>query len=136
MPAYNRVILVGNLTRDPETKGTSLVILALAINRNWVGQDGQKHEDTTFVDVKAFGKTGELAVKYLAKGMPALIEGRLALDRWTATDGKQHSRLEVVAERLQFLGGGPGRGQAAAAPAPRTETPPASEDIDPETIPF
>ena len=109
MSSYNRVTLVGNLTRNPELKstrsGTSVTDLGLAMNRAWTGEDGQRHEEVTYVDVTAWGKTAENAVKFLQKGRSVLVEGRLQLDTWTDSNtGQNRSKLRVVAESLQFLG--------------------------------
>lgn len=109
MSSYNRVTLVGNLTRDPELRntknGTAVTDLGLAMNRQWTGEDGQRHEEATFVDVTAWGKTAENAAKYLQKGRSVLVEGRLQLDTWTDSNtGQNRSKLRVVAESLQFLG--------------------------------
>jgi single-strand DNA-binding protein len=137
MANYNKVLLIGRLTKDPELKATSgqnVCNLGLAINRTWM-TNGEKKEETTFVDVTAWGKTAENAHKYLARGSQCLIEGRLTLNRWTGPDGTAHSRLTVTAELVLFLD--PPRGQQAAtpAPAPTEKTAPASE-IDEDTIPF
>ncbi len=109
MPSLNRVLLIGNLTRDPEIrytpKGTTLADIGLAINRIWKNDEGEKQEDTTFVDVTLWGKLAEVAEKYLKKGEPVLVEGRLQLDSWDDKQtGQKRSRLRVVAENLQMLG--------------------------------
>lgn len=118
MPSLNKVMLIGNLTRDPELrhtpKGTAVAELGLAINRVWTNEAGQKQEETTFVDVTLWGRTGELAAQYLAKGRPVYIEGRLQLDTWDDKDtGKKRSKLRIIGETLQFLGSS----QDRAAPA-------------------
>jgi single-strand DNA-binding protein len=136
MANYNKVLLIGRLTKDPELKATSgqnLCNLALAINRTWMA-NGEKKEETTFVDVVAWGKTAENAHKYLSRGSQCLIEGRLTLNKWDGPDGKPRSRLTVTAEMVQFLD--PPMGRAAApAEAPATNPAPTSE-IDEDTIPF
>jgi single-strand DNA-binding protein len=135
MSNYNKVILVGRLTKEPELKATSgpnLCNLSLAINRTWLS-NGEKKEETTFVDVTAWGKTAENAHKYLARGSQCLIEGRLTLNRWDGADGKQHSRLTVTAEAVQFLG--PPHGQRPAA-AGSEATPAAGSEINADDIPF
>jgi len=108
MASFNRVILVGNLTRDPEVKytqsGTAVAEIGLAVNDRRKTQDGQTIEETTFVDCTLWGRTAEIASEYLSKGSPVLIEGRLKLDTWE-TDGQKRSKLRVVGERLQLLGG-------------------------------
>ena len=111
MASYNRVILVGNLTRDPELRyipsGTAVTDIGLAVNDR-VKRGDQWVEEATFVDVTLWGRTAEIANEYLSKGAPVLIEGRLKLDRWEK-DGQKHSKLKVVGERLQMLGGKAGR---------------------------
>src|SRR5258708_22898974 len=109
MPSLNRVLLIGNLTRDPEIrytpKGTTLADIGLAINRIWKNDEGEKQEDTTFVDVTLWGKLAEVAEKYLKKGEPVLVEGRLQLDSWDDKQtGQKRSRLRVVPENRQQLG--------------------------------
>jgi len=109
MSSFNRVTLLGNLTRDPELKktknGASVAELALALNRAWTGDDGQRKEETTFVDVVVWGRTAENAARFLRKGRGVMVEGRLKQDSWQDADtGKQRSRLRVVGENVQFLG--------------------------------
>jgi single-strand DNA-binding protein len=141
MASYNRVILIGNLTRDPELrytpKGTAIAKLGLAVNRVWTNEAGDKKEEVTFVDVDVFGRTGENAVQYLKKGRPVMIEGRLKLDQWDDKQtGQKKSRLGVVAETMQFLGG---REDAPAkASAPKSNAPAVAGDEPPESddIPF
>jgi single-strand DNA-binding protein len=111
MPNLNKVMLIGNLTRDPEikytTKGTAIGDLSLAINRSFKGDNGDRQEETTFVDVTLWGKTAELAGQYLAKGRPVYIEGRLQLDTWQDKEGQKRSKLKVIGEVMQFLGSKP-----------------------------
>ncbi|MEM6915495.1 MAG: single-stranded DNA-binding protein [Verrucomicrobiota bacterium] len=120
MSSYNRVTLLGNLTRDPELKrvksGQAVVDLGLALNRTWSNEAGERQEETTFVDVTVWGKTAENAAKYLQKGRSVLVEGRLQLDTWTdSNSGQNRSKLRVVAESLQFLGGNQESGQGVQA---------------------
>ena len=108
-------MLIGNLTRDPEIrttpKGVSVADLGLAINRNYTTESGEKREDVTFVDVVVWGKVAENAGRYLSKGRPIFVEGRLQLDTWQDKEsGQNRQRLRVVAERLQFLGAPSGAG--------------------------
>jgi single-strand DNA-binding protein len=116
MASFNKVILVGNLTRDPEVKytsgGTAVTDIGLAVNRYWFDkQSNEKREETTFVDVTLWGRQAELAGEYLSKGRPVLIEGRLQLDTWEdKTSGQKRSKLRVVGETMQFLGGREGAG--------------------------
>src|ERR1700751_2197998 len=153
MANLNRVLLIGNLTRDPEVrytpKGTAVTEIGLAVNRIYSGEDGEKKEETTFVDVTLWARQAEIAGQYLRKGRPVFIEGRLQLDSWDDKQtGQKRSRLRVIGENLQFLGargeGEPGgTGGAAApprsgpAPAPRPNPPrdPAL-DTEPDDIPF
>lgn len=109
MSSFNRVTLLGNLTRDPELKrtktGAAVTELGLAMNRTWNSESGERQEETTFVDVTVWGKTAENAAKYLQKGRSVLLEGRLQLDTWMdSKSGQNRSKLRVVAESLQFLG--------------------------------
>jgi single-strand DNA-binding protein len=110
MASFNKVILVGNLTRDPEVRVASnnntICKLGLAVSRNYTTKDGEKREDTTFVDVDAFGRTAEILGKYLSKGRPVLIEGRLQLDSWETKEGDKRNKLKVVCESFQFLNSG------------------------------
>ena len=142
MASYNKVILVGNLTRDPELrytpKGMAIAKLGLAVNRSWKTEAGESKEEVTFVDIDAFGKQAEVIGQYLKKGRPILVEGRLRHDQWDDKQtGQKRSRLGVVLEAFQFLdsgnrgeGGGeaPRRAAAApAAPAAAASAPPAAE---------
>jgi single-strand DNA-binding protein len=115
MANLNKVLLIGNLTRDPEVrytpKGTAVGDLAIAINDSYKGQDGTVKETVTYVDIEVWGRQAETCKQYLTKGRPVFIEGRLKLDQWEQ-EGQKKSRLKVVAERVQFLGssgGGQGR---------------------------
>ena len=108
MSSFNRVTLMGNLTRDQELKrtksGAALTELGMAMNRSWTNENGERHEETTFVDVTVWGKQAENAAHYLQKGRSVLIEGRLQLDTWQDTKtGQNRSKLRVVAESVQFL---------------------------------
>jgi single-strand DNA-binding protein len=113
MASFNRVILVGNLTRDPELRyipsGTAVTDVGLAVNDRRKNAQGEWVEDTTFVDVTLWGRTAEVASEYLNKGAPVLIEGRLKLDTWEK-DGKKNSKLRVIGERMQMLGARQGGG--------------------------
>ncbi len=116
MANLNKVMLIGNLTRDPELrhtpKGTAVAEISLAINRVWNNEQGQKQEDTTFVEVTLWGRQAELAQQYLTKGRPVYIEGRLSLDTWDDKEtGKKRSKLKVIGETLQFLSSGQQSGQ-------------------------
>ena len=138
MASFNKVILVGNLTRDPELrytpKGTAIAKIGLAVNRVWTNEAGEKKEDVTFVDVDVFGRTAENVGQYMRKGRPILIEGRLKLDQWDDKQtGQKKSKLGVVAETVQFLGspaGGEG-GAPAARPARPATTPATASAAEP-----
>jgi single-strand DNA-binding protein len=108
MASFNKVILVGNLTRDPELRttpnGTSICRFGLAVSRQFRNADGSSREEVLFVDVDSFGKQADAIARYMAKGRPLLIEGRLRLDQWESQSGEKRSRIMVVAESFQFLG--------------------------------
>ena len=129
MANYNKVILIGNLTRDPQLRYTpsqmAVCDLGLAVNRRWNSKDGQQREETAFVNCTAWGRQAETIQKYMSKGQPMLVEGRLTFSQWDGPDGKKRSKLEVTIERFQFLGGprtGGGGGTAAAAGAAPPDT--------------
>lgn len=148
MASFNKVILLGNLTRDPELRytpqGSAVCEFALALNYVYTNkQTGQKVEEVSFIDIVAWGKTGEICAEYLKKGRQVMIEGRLKQDRWEAQDGKKMSKVRVTAENVQFVGsrpegggaggGGPkGGGAAPAGGGPDDGPPPGAE----EDIPF
>ena len=115
MANLNKVMLIGNLTRDPEIKytpkGTAIADIGLAINRVWKNDSGEKQEETTFVDVTLWGRQAEIAKEYLTKGRPVYIEGRLQLDTWDDKQtGQKRSKLKVTGEQLQLLGSRDGAG--------------------------
>lgn len=134
MSNYNKVILMGNLTRDPETRvtpaGLTICKLGLAVNRVWNDRDGQKREETTFIDVDAFGKQAETISKFLSKGSPLFVEGRLKLDQWES-EGQKRSKLSVVLEQFQFIGS---RGDISHS-SERSEEPPAQRRSPPKQHP-
>ena len=109
MANFNKVLLMGNLTRDPQLSytpnQTAVVDFGLAVNRKWKSQDGENKEETCFVDCRAFGRTAENINKYLTKGRPLFVEGRLTFNSWTAQDGTRRSKHRVTVEKFQFLGG-------------------------------
>jgi single-strand DNA-binding protein len=160
MPSLNKVLLMGNLTRDPELrvtpKGTPICQFSLAINRQFKMESGETREEVIYVDVEAWGKQGETIAKYMTKGRPLYVEGRLRLDQWEdKTTKEKRSRMKVVLEQFQFLGdsrGGPGGGGAPGSAEPGIDqtasperhsppvrsTPPkpaAQENLD-EDVPF
>lgn len=137
MASFNKVILLGNLTRDPEvrytTGGTAVCEITLAVNHKWRDtKSNQMREEVTFVDVELWGRVAEIAGEYLGKGKPALIEGRLKQEKWTVIEtGKPRSKMKVVGETLQLLGGrdaGPASGRAAEEPLSADEAIAAAED--------
>ena len=156
MASFNKVILIGNLTRDPELrytpKGTAIAKIGLAVNRTWRNEAGETKEEVTFVDVDIFGRTAENVGQYMRKGRPIMVEGRLKLDSWDDKQtGQKRSRLGVIAETVQFLGspaGGEGGGAPAApraarpapthSPAPASAPEPLEGDVPPESddVPF
>ncbi len=115
--SYNRVILLGNLTRDPEIRytpsGTAVTDVGLAVNDRRKNSEGQWVDETTYVDVTLWGRTAEVAGEYLSKGSPVLIEGRLKLDSWETGDGQKRNKLRVVCERMQMVGARGGAGGGA-----------------------
>ena len=147
MPNYNKVILMGNLTRDPEVKytsgGTAIAKIGMAINRTWTNKEGQKQEETTFVDVDAFGRQAEVIGQYLKKGRPVMIEGRLKLDQWDDKQtGQKRSKLGVTLEGFQFLdsgvaaGGGGGYSESNAPAASGNSSAPAASLPEDDDVPF
>jgi len=109
MASLNKVFLMGNLTRDPELRyvpsGTAVAKFGLAVNRSYTAQGGEQKEDTCFVDIVTWGKTAENCANYLSKGKPVFVEGRLQFRSWETEDGQKRSKLDVVAQRVQFLWG-------------------------------
>lgn len=137
MANFNKVYLIGNLTRDPELrvtpKGTAICQFGMAVNRQFKDESGAMRDDTTFVDIEAWGKQGETISKFCTKGKPLFVEGRLKFDQWEdKTSGQKRSKLKVVLEGFQFLGSGqrdgaPGAGGGEfdqSAPSPERHSPP------------
>jgi len=127
MASFNKVILLGNLTRDPEVrytpKGSAVCDLGLAVNRNYTLDNGEKREEVTFVDVVLWARLAEIAGEYLKKGRPVFIEGRLQMDSWDDKQtGQKRTKLRVVGETMQLLGSRPGG--ASGSEAPEVERPP------------
>jgi single-strand DNA-binding protein len=125
--SYNKVFLLGNLTRDPEVrytpKGSAVADLGIAVNRQYTLDNGEKREEVTFVDVTFWGRTAEVAGEYLKKGRSVFIEGRLQLDTWDdKTSGQKRSKLKVIGEMMQMLGSRPGGG--GGGPSEEPEEPP------------
>jgi single-strand DNA-binding protein len=161
MASYNKVLLMGNLTRDPEVrytpKGTAIANLGLAVNRVYTTEGGEQKEEVTFIDIEVWGRQAETAGQYLSKGRPVFIEGRLKLDSWEDKEsGQKRQKLKVVAERVQFLGAPKGSaefkdqppaeeaparaagrgGRSAAAPAREAAEPEPTATAEDDNIPF
>ena len=140
---FNKVVLMGNLTRDPETRqtpnGQSVTNFSLAISRTWKGQDGSNQEAVSFIDCVAWGRTGEVIAQYMQKGRPILVEGRLDQRSWEQ-DGNKRSKVEVVVENFNFVGGGDGAGAGASSSSSSSSSSSKSnddvviEDIDDKPI--
>jgi len=126
MASYNRVLLMGNLTRNPEIRytpsGTAVADLGLAINENFKNKAGETVEQTCFVDVVVWGRQAETSAEFLQKGSPVFVEGRLQLDQWENQQGEKRSKLRVRADRVQFLGS-PGKGTEFSAAPSATASP-------------
>jgi single-strand DNA-binding protein len=150
MASFNKVILLGNLTRDPEVrytpKGSAVCDLGIAVNRSYTLDSGEKREEVTYVDVVLWARLAEIAGEYLKKGRPIFIEGRLQLDTWDdKQSGQKRSKLRVIGETMQLLGGRPpgaGGGEGGESREPRASktTPPpkpaAGAEPDEDEIPF
>lgn len=129
MANFNRVILVGNLTRDPEIRytpsGTAITHFGLAVNRTWRSQEGDSREEVCFIDITAWGRVGEIISEYRSKGDPILIEGRLRMESWQGQDGQKRTKHVVVVENFQFLNrGARGEGDARGEGGAPAEGPP------------
>jgi single-strand DNA-binding protein len=149
MASFNKVMLLGNLTRDPEVKytpkGSAVADIGLAVNRTYTTDGGEKREEVTFVDVTMWGRQAEIAGEYLKKGRPLFVEGRLQLDTWDDKQtGQKRSKMRVVCENFQMLGsrdgggevsGGGGEGARPSGGA-KTSKPAPAEDSADDDIPF
>ncbi len=146
MASYNRVILAGNLTRDPQLSytpsNTPVCEFGLAVNRRWRDRDGNQKDEVCFVDLTSYGRQAETINQYMKKGNPMLVEGRLRFRQWTSKEGQNRNRLDVVVENFTFLGGGGGGGGRAAdrpAAGAAEEGPPPDDfgpPIEDPNIPF
>ena len=145
MASLNKVMLIGNLTRDPEVrytpKGTAVTDIGLAVNRVYSTDDGDKREETTFVDITLWGRQAEVAGQYMKKGRPIYVEGRLQLDTWDDKEsGQKRSKLKIVGENFQFLGskddnaggGGGGGGQSSAQQQQQQAAPQQQQSAPPQ----
>lgn len=137
---FNKVTLMGNLTRDPETRSTSggqtVTNFSLAVSRSWKGQDGQTQEQTSFINCVAWGKVGEIIAQYVSKGRPLLVSGRLEQRSWDDKEsGQKRSAVEVIVEDFNFVGGREdGGAQTSSAPRPAASSTKQSTDVAPEDI--
>jgi len=144
VPNLNKVMLMGHLTRDVELRytpnNTAVANIGLAINRTWKSQEGEQQDETTFVDLEAWGKTAEVLNQYLAKGKPVYVEGRLKFDQWDDKEGNKRSKLKVVIESFQFIDSKGGDGAKQEDPrnsaAGGHVASPAPESVDDGSIPF
>jgi single-strand DNA-binding protein len=151
MASFNKVILLGNLTRDPEVrytpKGSAVCDLGLAVNRNYTLDNGEKREEVTFVDVVLWARLAEIAGEYLKKGRPVFIEGRLQMDSWDDKQtGQKRTKIRVVGETMQLLGSRPSGSTGGGGESQETERPPraaaekaapaAKSEPDDDEIPF
>ena len=156
MASFNRVILAGNLTRDPQLSYTpsnvSVCEFGMAINRKWRDRDGNSKEEVCYVDIVAYGRQAEVINQYMKKGNPMLIEGHLRFRQWTNKEGQNRSKLDVTVDNFTFLGGGGGqggggsRGGGQSRPAPAAQAPvqhdegppPQMDDLPPDDpdVPF
>ena len=131
MANYNKVLLMGNLTRDPELKRTSndmaVAQISIAVNRRFKDRTGEQREETTYVDCESWGKTAETMAKYLAKGRPVFVEGRLKLDQWQDKDGNNRSKLKVVIDNFQFVDSKGNQSSTPPSQTPVGATPPADD---------
>ncbi|MFH0888962.1 MAG: single-stranded DNA-binding protein [Planctomycetota bacterium] len=147
MASFNKVLLMGNLTRDPElsytTQGTAVCKFGLAVNNSYVTSTGERKEDPLFIDIVVWKKQAESCATFLKKGRPVFIEGRLQLDNWQTASGEKRSKIKVVANRVQFIGAKPKSGdevsegkesgEEKALPDPSAVD---DQDVIEEDIPF
>ena len=140
MPNLNKVMLMGNLTRDPEIKytpkGMAIAHFGIAVNRVWSNESGEKQEEVTFIDIEMFGRKAEVVGEYFKKGKPIYVEGRLKLDSWDdKATGQKKSKLKVVGETFEFLGGREGGGGGGGESEGRSESRPARPPGKPASPP-
>ena len=147
MATVNKVMLLGNLTRDPELRytpqGAAVCEFSLALNRSYTNkQSGQRVDEVSYIDCVAWGKTAEISAEYLKKGRQVFVEGRLTQDRWESQEGKKMSKIRVTCEQVTFVGSRPGGAEGGPGPkgGPASQEPPGGEDGPPppgeEDIPF
>ena len=135
---FNKLILMGNLTRDVEVRttasGQSVANFSLAVNRSWRGQDGQQQDQTSFINCVAWGKVGDIIAQYVHKGSPLLVSGRLDQRSYQDKDGNKRSAVEVVVEDFNFVGGGRSDDPSLSAPSSNQSTNNKSQDVVVEDI--
>jgi single-strand DNA-binding protein len=140
MSSYNKVILLANLTREPQVRFTPsqhpVVEFGIATNRKWRGTDGQERNETCYVDCVMFGKRAEVIGKFFHKGMPIFIEGRLTFESWQGQDGKKRSKLKVTVDNFEFVGKGESAPDGDRQSSPQTEAGPSDAMPDDSEIPF
>lgn len=146
MANFNKVLLMGNLTRDPDVRttpsGVKIAKLGLAVNRRYRTREDENREETTFVDIDAFGNQAEIIERYCQKGSPLFVEGRLRLDQWESNTGEKRSKLTVVMENFQFLGSSQGAthtdsGSSSEAASPsRQDSSSGTDTIEDDNVPF
>ena len=146
MASFNKVILMGNLTRDPELRytqsGSAIANIGIATNRKWKDQNGEQKEEVTYIDVTAFGKTAEVIGQYFQKGRAIHLEGRLKFDQWDDKNtGEKRNKLGVVLERFELMGGGNQAGgntssPQSSAPSPTSDVPPFEDGPSDDEVPF
>lgn len=135
---FNKVILMGNLTRDVEMRttasGQSVANFSLAVSRSWKGQDGQQQEQTSFINCVAWGKVGEIIEQYTSKGTPLLVSGRLEQRSYEDKEGNKRQAVEVIVEDFNFIGGGRGGDDASDSGSSRSQSSSKSKDVAPSDI--
>lgn len=135
---FNKVILMGNLTRDPETRsissGQTVTNFSLAVSRSWKGQDGQQQEQTSFINCVAWGKPGEIIAQYVSKGSPLLVSGRLDQRSYDDKDGNKRQAIEVNVEDFNFIGGGRGDDSSSQSAPRSSQSSQKSTDVAPDDI--
>jgi len=151
MASLNKVMLIGNLTRDPEvrmmTSGRPVCNFGLAMNRSYKDSEGNRKEEVTFVDIECFGPRAEAVARFFTKGRPIFVEGRLKLDQWESKEGEKRSALRVVLDNFEFVDSGKQENSASESyqaetkasptPSPTSPAPPSSNDVDlDEDVPF
>ena len=140
MSNFNKVLLMGNLTRDPQLSylpsQTAVVEFGLAVNRRWKSKEGEDRDETCFVDCRMFGRRAEVINKYCKKGNPLFIEGRLTFDSWQAQDGTKRSKLRITVENFEFIGGASGQGARQTDQNNTEKAGQAEQNVNSDDIPF